>query len=170
MIVTGDWAVTDYSTPATTGKAAKAGDEKLDLGVAPLPKIDSTGKSPVPFNNGRAFFFGTKSTGDQLKASKLFVEYLAKPEQQAEILNKAFLLPATKAFLASEAVQKDSIWSGLYAALELSKPQPTAPEMTAIWAAIRPNLEGVVANTIKPEDAANKMQQMALDKIKLLNK
>lgn len=170
MMVTGDWSVPTYSTPATTGKAAKAGDDKLDLGVAPLPKIDSTGKSPIPFNNGRAFFFGTKSTGDQLKASQLFVEYLAKPEQQAETLNKAYLLPATKVFLTSDAVQKNSIWSGLYAALELSKPQPNAPEMAAIWAAIRPNLEGVVANTIKPEDAANQMQQMALDKIKLLNK
>jgi arabinogalactan oligomer/maltooligosaccharide transport system substrate-binding protein len=38
---------------------------------------------------------------------------------------------------------------------------PAAPEMRCAWDAMRPNLEGVMAGTLKPADAAKAMQQAA---------
>ena len=143
-------------------------EAKLDLGVAPLPKIDSTGQSPAPFNDDQTFFLGTGTSGDHLKAVSTFLGWLAQPSQQTAILNKLHLLPATKAFLASDTVKNNPVWSGLLTQLDQSKPQPSALEMSAVSDALRPNLEAVVAGTLKPADAAKQMQQMALDKVSKL--
>ncbi|NWJ48255.1 MAG: extracellular solute-binding protein [Chloroflexi bacterium] len=169
MMITGDWAIADYSSPATSGKASQVDDSKLELGVAPLPKNDTTGKLPASYNNGRAYFFGAKATGDRLKASKLFVEYMAQPQQQADLMATTHLMAVTKTAVNSDTVKKDPLWSNWLETLDNSKPQPNAQEMRAVWDAVRPNLQAVVADTLKPEDAAKQMQQSALDKIKLLS-
>lgn len=136
-------------------------DAKLDLGVAPLPKIDQTGQPAAPFSDSQALFLGAQTTGDRLNNAKTFLTWLAKPDQQAAILSKASLLPATTAFLNSPAVKSDPIWNGLYTQLEDGQPQPAAFEMRAVWAALRPNLEQVVAGVTKPAQAAKQMQQDA---------
>ena len=141
---------------------------KLDLGIAPLPKMDKTGQNLVPFNNGKTFYLGAGTTGDRLKSASTFLNWLSQPTQQAAILSKAHLLPATKAFLASDTVKSNPVWNGLLTALDLSKPQPAAPQMRAVWDALRPNLEGVVAGTLKPADAAKQMQTAALYKVSKL--
>ncbi len=161
IYLAGDWLISQYAgaiNPSDT-------DAKLELGVAPLPKVDKTGQSPIPFNTSKTFFIGSQATGERLKAAKTLLEWLAKPEQQATILTKQALLPATKAFLSSEAVKSNPVWSGLLAQLELGKPQPPVIEMRAVWESLRPGLEGVVASTMKPAEAAKKMQQTALDNV-----
>jgi maltose-binding protein MalE len=166
MMITGDWEVQKYASAATGKTAAKVTEDKLDLGVAPLPSM--AGKQAVPLNNGSTLYIGANTSGDNLKATKLFVDYIAQLPQQNEFLTKSKILPATKAIIASSTVTDDPIWSGLVKALELSKPQPNAIQMRAVWDAIRPNLEAVAADTMKPDAAAKQMQQDAQDKIKLL--
>ncbi len=159
VYLAGDWLIGQYAGAINpTGS-----DAKLDLGVAPLPKIDATGKYPAPLNDGKTFFLGANTSGDRLKAAQTFLQWLALPEQQATILSKVHLLPATKAFLASEAVKGNPVWSGLLAQLDLSKPQPVALEMRAVQAALRPSLEGAIAGTLQPGEAAKAMQQAAND-------
>ncbi len=137
-------------------------DAKLDLGIASLPKVDQTGQPAVPFSDSQTFFLGAQTSGDRLTGAKTFLQWLAKPSQQAAILSKASLLPATTAFLNSDMVKGNPIWNGLYTQLETGQPQPTSFAMRAVWAALRPNLEQVVAGVAKPADAAKQMQQDAL--------
>lgn len=47
------------------------------------------------------------------------------------------------------------------AALANGKGQPAAPEMRCAWDAWRPNLEGVMAGTLAPADAAAAAQTSA---------
>jgi maltose-binding protein MalE len=42
-------------------------------------------------------------------------------------------------------------------------------EMRVVWDSVRSPLQSVVADTLKPEDAARKMQQTAQEKVKLLS-
>jgi maltose-binding protein MalE len=137
-------------------------DAKLDLGVAPLPKIDQTGQPAAPFSDSQSIFLGAQTGGPRLANARTFLTWLAKPDQQAAILSQASLLPATTAFLNSPAVKANPIWNGLYTQLEDGQPQPAAFEMRAVWAALRPNLEQVVAGVTKPAQAAKQMQQDAL--------
>jgi arabinogalactan oligomer/maltooligosaccharide transport system substrate-binding protein len=161
VYIGGDWLINQYASAINTTDPAA----KLDLGIAPLPKIDSTGQYPVPFSDSKTFFFGAKSSGNNLTAAKTFVQWMAKPDQQASILTKLKLLPATKAFLASDTVKSNPVWSGLLQQLDLGKPQPPAIEMQAVSDALRPSLEAVVANTMKPADAAKQMQQTVLEDV-----
>ena len=141
---------------------ATAADSKLDLGVAPLPNIDQTGKPAVPFSDSQTFFLGAQTTGDRLNTAKTFLTWLAQPAQQADLLSKASLLPPALAYLNSEAIKGSPTWNGLYTQLQIAQPQPASMAMRAVWAALRPNLEQVVAGTAKPADAAKQMQQDAL--------
>lgn len=144
---------------------ATAADSKLDLGVAPLPNIDQTGKPSVPFSDSQTFFLGAQVTADRLNTAKTFLSWLAQPAQQADLLSKASLLPPTLAYLNSDAIKSNPTWNGLYSQLQIAQPQPASMAMRAVWAALRPNLEQVVAGTAKPADAAKQMQQDALDGI-----
>lgn len=165
IYIAGDWLIGQYANALNPTDP----DAKLDLGIAPLPVVDKTGKSPAPLYNGKSFFVGAQVGGDRVKLVKTYLEWLSRTEQQATILAKARLLPATKAFLASDAVKKDAAWSGLLKQLELGKPQPAALEMRAVWDALRPSLQDVVAGVTKPADAARQMQQTALDNVARLN-
>lgn len=157
IFITSDADIAKYSSTINA-----TGDAKLELGVAPLPKVDANSKDLVPFNNSKTFFLGAKVSGDRLNVVKTYLNWVATPEQQALILSKTSTLAATKAFLSSETVKGSAVWSGLLTQLELSKPQPVALEMRAVYDAMRPNLQDVVAGTVKPADAAKKMQQSAL--------
>ncbi len=161
IFLAGDWLISNYANAINQTDP----DSKLDLGIAPLPKVDKTGKYPVPLSVSKTFFFGAQTSGDRLKAAKTYLEWLAKPEQQSQILNKLKLLPATKAYLATDAVKGSPIWSGLLQQLDLGKAQSPSIEMRAVSEALRPNLEAVVASTAKPAEAAKKMQQTALDNV-----
>jgi maltose-binding protein MalE len=161
IYIGGDWLIDQYASAINPTDP----QAKLELGVAPLPKVDQTGKYPTPFSDSKTFFIGAQSSGDRLKAAKTFIEWLAQPEQQATILNKLNLLPATKTYLASAAVKGSPVWSGLLQQLDLSKPQPSVIEMQAVSVALRPNLQAVVASTIKPASASKQMQQTALDAV-----
>ncbi len=190
MMVTGDWDISAYgsaklpkkvaavATAAATTPTAGATSievtpgandyaDKFELGVAPLPKIAATGQYPTPFINNKMIFIGANSSGDKLKTAKTFVEFLASPEQQQLMAEQGFA-PTTQVALNSETVKSNPVLSGLLAQLAVAKPQPAAPQLRAVWDAILPNLQAVVAGTVTPKDAAKKMQDMALQKVKLL--
>jgi maltose-binding protein MalE len=153
-----DALISQYSNAINATDA----DSKLDLGVAPLPNIDQTGQPAVPFSDSQTFFLGASLGGDRLNTAKTFLTWLAQPAQQSDLLSKASLLPPTAAFLGSDAVKGNPVWNGLYSQLQIARPQPATMAMRAVWAALRPNLEQVVAGTAKPAAAAQQMQQDAV--------
>lgn len=190
MLIAGDWNIPSYggaqpkkaknANPAPSPSVAPTGQasievtpgandyaDKFELAVAPLPKVAATGKYPAPLINNKTIFFGAQLKGDQLKAAQAFVQFLASSEQQQAMAGKG-LVPTTQAALNSEAVKGNPILSGLADQLAIAKPQPAAIEMRAIWDAILPNLQAITADTMKPQDAARKMQEMALENIKAL--
>lgn len=140
----------------------------LDLGIAPLPKVTATGKNPSPFTDSEAMFVNAKTTGNGLQAAKDFFSFVATAQEQSYMATRYHLLPPTGAGLSSDAVKNDSFLSGLAAQLALDTPMPSQPQMQAVWDAIRPNLEQVVGNIVKPQDAAQAMQQAATSELQSL--
>jgi len=70
-------------------------------------------------------------------------------------------LPSNKEIAKDPSITSDPILAGSMAALANGRGMPAAPEMRCAWDAWRPNLEGVMAGTITPEDAAKAAQQAA---------
>lgn len=193
MMVANDWNISDYGSPAKGKLAAKlaaptptaaaspspaasglgitpgANDysDKFELGVARLPNVSATGKPAAPLLDNKALFIGGQTKGDQLKAAKAFVEFLAKPQQQQAMIEAGFV-PTTQAALNSEDLKANPLLSGLAAQLAVAKPMPAGLEIRAVWDALLPNLQAVVAETMTPQEASRKMQQTALENIKAL--
>ncbi len=71
-------------------------------------------------------------------------------------------LPATETALEHPSLAMDPpILKGSADQMTVGKPMPTVPEMRAVWDAIRPNLEAVMAGKMTPEAAAQAMQEAA---------
>jgi arabinogalactan oligomer/maltooligosaccharide transport system substrate-binding protein len=152
VIINGDWSLGGY--------AEVLGDK---LGVAPIPKVTATGKHPTPMTGGKYWMVSKAVLNDPAKteAVRTFVTYMTSANVQKKWIEKFKRLPSVKALKDDPAIQADPILKGSFEQLLLGKPMPAAPEMRCAWDAMRPNLEGVMAGTLKPADAAKAMQQAA---------
>ena len=150
-IVNGDWSLDDYRSVL--------GDR---LGVAPLPTISATGLDPAPYTSGKYLFVSAHVSDEQLDAIERFIAFVTSEAIQTELLHTFSRLPARRSVLDSDAVRSDPILSDAARALAAGVPQPSVPEMRAVWDAIEPQFNAVLAGTTTPEDAAAAMQASAL--------
>jgi len=148
-IINGDWSLSSYR------------DAKIDLGIAVLPRISKTSRFPSPMTSGKYWMFSSK-TGSQaeIDAAKKFVAFMTSAPAQARWLEMG-RLPSNSEVIGSEQVKKDPILQASVAQLVTGRGIPPAPELRCAWEAMRPGLESVMADTAKPEDAANLMQANA---------
>jgi len=157
MIVQGDWSLGDYQ---------KALGDKL--GVAPLPKVSSTGKWPAPYTSGKYFMIPKQVKGDTLKAVVAFMYFATTYENQIDMVKTLKRLPALQAALKDESVTADPILKGSAAQMALGTPMPSVIEMRANWDAMKPEMAAVFAGQKTPADAAKAMQDAAVAAIKTM--
>ena len=99
---------------------------------------------------------------EQLDAIERFIAFVTSEAIQTELVHAFSRLPARRSVLDSDAVRSDPILSDAARALVAGVPQPSVPEMRAVWDAIKPQFNAVLAGTTTPEDAAAAMQASAL--------
>jgi len=84
-------------------------------------------------------------------------------------MHQLLRLPALKSAAQSPEIGKDPL---LIVALQQAlagKPMPMVVEMRAIWDAMRPQLTNVLNQKINSDEAARRMQEDAVRKIKEMN-
>jgi arabinogalactan oligomer / maltooligosaccharide transport system substrate-binding protein len=155
MIINGDWSVDKYNK-----HFAK------DLLIGPLPKLGNSGKSMSPLVSGKYLFVNASLKGKELKAAKAFSDYLITENVQQFLVNETQRLPALLSVAGSSVVKNQPLLAKSQAAMARGVPMPMDVEMRAVWDAIRPGLQGVMAGHKKPRLAAQTMQNDALTKIK----
>ncbi len=150
MIINGDWSLGDYT------KAI--GD---NMGVAPVPTIN--GKPFTEMTAGKYFMVSNAVLEDDAKkaAVQKFITFMTSADVQKKWLDQFKRLPSNKEIAKDPSIASDPILSGSMAALSVGRGQPAAPEMRCAWDAWRPNLEGVMAGTTTPADAAAAAQTSA---------
>ncbi len=150
MIINGDWSLGGYKDAL--------GDK---LGAAAVPSIN--GKPYTEMTAGKYFMVSNAVLDDPDKkaAVQLFITYMTSAEVQKQWLEKFSRLPSNKEVAKDPAIQSDPILVGSMAALANGRGMPAAPQMRCAWDAWRPNLEGVMAGTTTPADAAVSAQQAA---------
>ncbi|MCQ3947840.1 MAG: ABC transporter substrate-binding protein [Anaerolineae bacterium] len=150
MIINGDWSLGDYT---------KALGDKM--GVAPVPSIN--GKPYTEMTAGKYFMVSTAAAADEAKKDAVvkFIAFMTSKDIQKKWLDEFKRLPSNKEIAQDPSIASDPILAGSMAALANGKGQPAAPEMRCAWDAWRPNLEGVMAGTLAPADAAAAAQTSA---------
>jgi len=150
MIINGDWSLGDYTTAL--------GD---DLGVAPVPPI--AGGNYTEMTAGKYFMVSNVVADDDAKKAAVvkFITFMTSADVQARWLTDFKRLPSNKVIAEDPAITDDPILAGSMLALANGRGQPAAAQMRCAWDAWRPNLEGVMAGTVTPEDAAAAAQAAA---------
>lgn len=150
MLVNGDWSLGGYKE--------LFGDK---LGVAPLPKITSTGLYPAAYTSGKYFMLPKDLAGAKLNAVISFIEFATNEENQLNQLATLSRLPGLKSVLSNEAISSDPVLAGSSEAMSYGVPMPTVVEMRCVWDAIKPEQTLVFAGSETPTDAAAAMQSAA---------
>ncbi len=150
VIINGDWSLGDYS---------KALGDKM--GVAPVPSIN--GKPYTEMTAGKYFMVYKGVLDDSAKKDAVvkFITFMTSKDVQKRWLDEFKRLPSHEEVAKDPAITSDPILAGSMAALANGRGMPAAAEMRCAWDAWRPNLEGVMAGTLTPADAAAAAQQSA---------
>lgn len=157
MIVNGDWSWSGYQ---------KAG---VNFGVAPLPKITKTGLWCAPMVSPKGYSINVNTPKEKLPLVVHLLKFLLSPEMQLETATILKTMPSWRSLYEHPLVKNDEIMRGSQLQIERGKPMPVIPELRAIWDAMRPSYQAVLAGTKSPEDAAREMQQLALRRIAEMN-
>jgi maltose-binding protein MalE len=157
MIINGDWSWAGYR---------KAG---INIGVAPLPKITSTGLWCAPMVAPRGFSININVTNEKLLLLVDLLQFLMRSDIQLETTQALWTMPTRREVVASEFVRTNDVVRNSALQIGRGRLMPMVPELRAIWDAMRPSYQGVLGGSMTPEAAARSMQDLAVRKIKEMN-
>ncbi len=157
MIINGDWSWAGYK---------KAG---IPIGVAPLPKIVSTGLWCAPMVSPKGYSLNANVPPEKRPLVIKLLQFLMEPEQQLETARILNTMPTRVEAVNSDFVQNDEILRNSALQIERGRPMPVVPELRAIWDAMRPGYQAVLGGSKTPQQAAREMQLLAVRKIQELN-
>lgn len=154
MIINGDWSIGDY---LNLELSPALGEE--NLGLAPWPAL-ANGERPAPYTAGKFISIPVTVEGAQLDATVSFLTWLTTDSDAvlAHSIGTSRLPALTSAYELPE-VADDPLLSASAAALATGTGMPANIELRCMWDSVRPSLEGVMANTTTPEDAAALAQE-----------
>jgi len=90
-----------------------------------------------------------------------FITFMTSADVQKKWLDQFKRLPSNTEVAKDPSIASDPILAGSMAALSNGRGMPAAAEMRCAWDGWRPNLEGVMAGTTTPADAAAAAQTSA---------
>jgi arabinogalactan oligomer/maltooligosaccharide transport system permease protein len=157
MIINGDWSWSGYR---------KAG---IDIGIAPLPKITSTGLWCAPMVSPKGYSINSNVPEGKLPLVLEVLAFLLSPENQLETTKILNTMPTRKSLYDDPFIKDDEILRNSAIQIERGRPMPVVPELRAIWDAMRPSYQAVLGGVKTPEQAAKDMQALALRKILEMN-
>ena len=157
MIINGPWAWGGYT---------RAG---VDYGVARIPRIEETGLWPAPMISTKGYSINVAVKGERLARVLELLRFLTSTRVQLEFTRVLHTAPARKSAREASVVADDPLLRQSLHQLEVGRPMPIAPEMRAVWDAMKPNYQAVMAGAKSPAEAARDMQALAERKIAELN-
>ncbi|MCK6578362.1 MAG: extracellular solute-binding protein [Anaerolineae bacterium] len=150
MILNGDWAIAEY---LDVEKSPALGE---NLAVAPWPVLPN-GERPKPFTAGKFISIPVTTADAQLDAAVSFVTWLTTDPAAVEAYAVGTgRLPAIAAVTVDADV--DPILAASNEALASGVGMTSDPTLRCMWDSVRPNLEGVMSNSMTAADAAMEAQ------------
>jgi maltose-binding protein MalE len=117
----------------------------------------------------KGFSINANITNEKKKWVINLIEYLMSEENQMEATKTLYTMPTNKNVINSKFVQSNEILRNSQIQIEHGNPMPVVPELRAIWDAMRPSYQAVLAGSKSPEQAVTDMQMQAVQRIKEMN-
>lgn len=157
MLINGDWSWSGYA------------EKGIDLGVATIPLMTSTGLWPAPMTSPKGYSINANVTGQRVQSVMHLLGFLLSEECQLETAKALSTAPTRKALYKHPEITSDDILQNSLLQIRRGRLMPVVPEMRAVWDAMRPGYQAVLGGARTPEDAARDMQRLALKKIRDMN-
>jgi maltose-binding protein MalE len=157
MIINGDWSWSSYQAAG------------IDIGVYPLPKIQSTGLYCAPMVSPKGFSININISKEKLPKVIDVIRYLLDAPQQYITAKKLNIMPTYMDVLSYPDLTDNEILKNSGKQIELGKTMPVVSELRAIWDAMRPNYQAVLNGEKNPREAAKDMQLLSIKKISEMN-
>ena len=153
FIIDGDWSLADYGRSLGSY-----------LGIAPLPLVTKTARWATPYTVASGYSLSTHARGDKLRAAILFLRFITAARQDVNVAMFGEI-PANKAAAADPLVTDNPVLSLSSIAIKHGVPMPNAPQIAAVWDAIKGPLADVMDGKAGPAAAAAAMQAGAEQRI-----
>ena len=140
---------TEYSTVNTMfleGKAdstiggpwmvPSARDAGIDLGIAPMPAVDITGKPLAPYSGVQGIHVLKFAAEEKRDSVKTLLSALTDPIIGVSLALASGCAPANAACYDDPAVSGDELVQPMRATAELAIPMPNIPEMDVMWTVV----------------------------------
>jgi len=152
MIINGTWSIEEYEA------------EGLNFGISKIPKVWQGDRNPTPLISGLGFMINVNCYGDELEASKKFIEYMLSEEAQISWTKSTQTFPVLKNIDTNSAIRDNPLVFNAFQQAKICRGKPCNDMIRVIRDAVRINVENVIAGSITPQEAASKIQ---LDAIRL---
>ncbi|MCG8459126.1 MAG: extracellular solute-binding protein [Holophagales bacterium] len=151
-----------FSGPWFLGEVA----DSVDVGLAPLPKIDEAGAPMKPWMTVEGVFVAAPSKHKD-EAFDLAV-YLTDFEAAKVLALEGRQTPANKAVYDDPALAADAVLQAFREQVKVAVPMPNVPEMTMMWSPVTTAMNLIVKGSSSPAAAMVRAQAEVKERIAAL--
>ena len=142
---------------------------EIDLGIAPMPTVDSTGKALAPYSGVQGIHVLNFAAEQKTDAVKKLLAVLTDPTIGIDLALASGCAPANSLCYDDDRVANDELVQSMRATAEIAVPMPNIPEMDVMWTVVGNlltdvNLSGKDIN--ESFDAALKQANQLIDAMK----
>ncbi|MCY1713479.1 extracellular solute-binding protein [Caproiciproducens galactitolivorans] len=145
--------------------AVDAKQSGIDVGFAPLPVVNATGKPLSPYAGVQGVYVLKSSESGKKDAIAAVLQELAKPEAGIALSKITNDAPANNKAYADSFVSSNEIVMNLKGSADAVVPMPNVPAMDVMWSVTENMLSAVNKKDGDPKAEAEKAQKTALTQI-----
>ena len=109
---------------------------EIDLGIAPMPIVDSTGKALAPYSGVQGIHVLNFAAEQKTDAIKKLLAALTDPTIGIDLALASGCAPANALCYDDERVANDELVQSMRATAEIAVPMPNIPEMDVMWTVV----------------------------------
>lgn len=137
----------------------------IDLGIAPMPTVDETGKQIAPYSGVQGIQVLKVAAERKHDAIAKVLEILTGDQIGISIAQASGCAPAKESCYDDPTVSQDDMVMAMYETAQNAVPMPNVPEMDVMWTVAENLLVDVNMNGADVQTSADAAQQQALDLI-----
>ena len=137
----------------------------IDLGIAPMPTVDETGKQIAPYSGVQGIHVLKVAAERKHDAIAKVLEVLTGDQVGIAIAQASGCAPAKECCYDDETVSQDDMVMAMYETAQNAVPMPNVPEMDVMWTVTENLLVQVNMSGADVQTSADEAQQQALDLI-----
>ncbi len=109
---------------------------EIDLGIAPMPTVDETGKALAPYSGVQGIHVLKFAAQNKSEAVKKLLTALQAPEVGISLALASGCAPAKAECYEDPKVKEDEMVQVMRATAEIAVPMPNIPEMDVMWTVV----------------------------------